>query len=254
VSPLAPDRSLQPDQNGADVVLELDDIHTFYGAIHALKGVSLQVRQGEIVTLIGANGAGKSTTLRSIQGLNRPRQGRIRFNGTDITATPPHNVVKMGIAQSPEGRRLFPRMSVLENLEMGAFQREDRSTFKEDLDRVFELFPRLAERRNQKAGTMSGGEQQMCAMGRALMARPKLLLLDEPSMGLAPIFVERIFEIVLEINSQGTPILLVEQNALMALDAAHRGYVLETGRITLSGPAKDLRENEQVRKSYLGEE
>jgi branched-chain amino acid transport system ATP-binding protein len=254
VSPLAPDRSLQPDQNGADLVLELDDIHTFYGAIHALKGVSLQVRKGEIVTLIGANGAGKSTTLRSIQGLNRPRQGRIRFNGTDITSTPAHQVVKMGISQSPEGRRLFPRMSVIENLEMGAFQREDRSTFNEDLNRVFELFPRLAERRNQKAGTMSGGEQQMCAMGRALMARPKLLLLDEPSMGLAPIFVERIFEIVREINSQGTPILLVEQNALMALDAAHRGYVLETGRISLSGDAKELRENERVRKSYLGEE
>jgi branched-chain amino acid transport system ATP-binding protein len=254
VSPLAPDRSL-PEQNGvADMVLELDDVHTYYGAIHALKGVSLQVRKGEIVTLIGANGAGKSTTLRSIQGLSRPRQGRIHFNGTDITATPAHAVVKMGISQSPEGRRLFPRMSVIENLEMGAFQRQDRSTFREDLDRVFELFPRLAERRNQKAGTMSGGEQQMCAMGRALMARPKLLLLDEPSMGLAPIFVERIFEIVREINSQGTPILLVEQNALMALDAAHRGYVLETGRITLSGDAKDLRENEQVRKSYLGEE
>jgi branched-chain amino acid transport system ATP-binding protein len=255
VSPLAPDKALRPDENGAEgVVLELDDIHTYYGAIHALKGVSLQVRQKEIVTLIGANGAGKSTTLRSIQGLNRPRQGRIRFNGTDITSAPPHQVVKMGISQSPEGRRLFPRMSVLENLEMGAFQREDRSTFKEDLDRVFELFPRLAERRSQKAGTMSGGEQQMCAMGRALMARPKLLLLDEPSMGLAPIFVERIFEIVREINAQGIPILLVEQNALMALDAAHRGYVLETGRISLSGDAKDLRENEQVRKSYLGEE
>jgi branched-chain amino acid transport system ATP-binding protein len=255
VSPLAPDRARRPDANSdAGVVLQLDDIHTYYGAIHALKGVSLEVREREIVTLIGANGAGKSTTLRSIQGLNRPRQGRIRFNGTDITSAPPHQVVKMGISQSPEGRRLFPRMSVLENLEMGAFQREDRSTYKEDLDRVFELFPRLAERRNQKAGTMSGGEQQMCAMGRALMARPKLLLLDEPSMGLAPIFVERIFEIVREINAQGTPILLVEQNALMALDAANRGYVLETGRISLSGNAKDLRENEQVRKSYLGEE
>ena len=238
----------------SEPMLAVRGVKSFYGNIMALKGVALDVHEGEIVTLIGANGAGKSTTLRSIQGLNRPRQGRIRFNGTDITATPPHNVVKLGIAQSPEGRRLFPRMSVLENLEMGAFQREDRSTYKEDLDRVFELFPRLAERKNQKAGTMSGGEQQMCAMGRALMARPKLLLLDEPSMGLAPIFVERIFEIVLEINSQGTPILLVEQNALMALDAAHRGYVLETGRITLSGPAKDLRENEQVRKAYLGEE
>jgi branched-chain amino acid transport system ATP-binding protein len=254
MSPLAPDRASPPGDGHGGLVLQLDDVHTYYGAIHALKGVSLEVRQNEIVTLIGANGAGKSTTLRSINGLNRPRQGRIRFNGTDITTTPPHTVVKMGISQSPEGRRLFPRMSVLENLEMGAFQREDRSTYKEDLERVFELFPRLAERRAQKAGTLSGGEQQMCAIGRALMARPKLLLLDEPSMGLAPIFVEKIFEIVREINAQGTPILLVEQNALMALDAAHRGYVLETGRITLSGPASELRENEQVRKSYLGEE
>jgi branched-chain amino acid transport system ATP-binding protein len=256
VSPLAPDRATAPAAESEDggTVLQLDDVHTYYGAIHALKGVSLEVRKGEIVTLIGANGAGKSTTLRSIQGLNRPRQGRIHFNGRDITSRPPHALVKMGIAQSPEGRRLFPRMSVYENLEMGAFQREDRSELKQDLERVFELFPRLAERRNQKAGTMSGGEQQMCAIGRALMARPKLLLLDEPSMGLAPIFVEKIFEIVREINAQGTPILLVEQNALMALDAANRGYVLETGRIALSGDAKELRENEQVRKAYLGEE
>jgi branched-chain amino acid transport system ATP-binding protein len=235
-------------------ILELDDVHTYYGAIHALKGVSLSVGSGEIVTLIGANGAGKSTTLRSINGLNRPRQGSIRFQGRDITNVPSHEIVKGGIAQSPEGRRLFPRMSVMENLEMGAFQREDRSTFKEDLERVFQLFPRLYERRTQKAGTMSGGEQQMCAMGRALMARPKLLLLDEPSMGLAPIFVERIFEIVREINAQGTPVLLVEQNALMALDTAHRGYVLETGRIALEGPAKELRQNEQVRRTYLGED
>ena len=235
------------------VVLALEDVHTYYGSIHALKGVTLEVREGEIVTLIGANGAGKSTTLRSINGLNHPRQGAIRFQGREITNDAPHTIVKSGIAQSPEGRRLFPRMSVLENLEMGAFQRDDRSTFKEDVDRVFDLFPRLAERRHQKAGTMSGGEQQMCAIGRALMARPKLLLLDEPSMGLAPIFVEKIFEIVREINEQGTPILLVEQNALMALDAASRGYVLETGRIALEGPAKELRENEQVRKTYLGE-
>ena len=234
-------------------ILQLDDVHTYYGAIHALKGVSIEVRRGEVVTLIGANGAGKSTTLRSINGLNHPRQGSIRFEGRDITHAPPHEVVRLGIAQSPEGRRLFPRMTVMENLEMGAFQRQDRSTFQEDLDRVFELFPRLYERRLQKAGTMSGGEQQMCAMGRALMARPKLLLLDEPSMGLAPIFVERIFEIVGEINRQGTPVLLVEQNALMALDAAHRGYVLETGRIALAGPASELRENELVRKTYLGE-
>jgi branched-chain amino acid transport system ATP-binding protein len=238
---------------GDGAILELEDVHTYYGAIHALKGVSLQVRQGEIVTLIGANGAGKSTTLRSINGLNRPRQGAIRFQGRDITNVPAHDIVKQGIAQSPEGRRLFPRMSVMENLEMGAFQREDRSTFNQDLERVFELFPRLYERRQQKAGTLSGGEQQMCAMGRALMARPKLLLLDEPSMGLAPIFVDRIFEIVREINAQGTPVLLVEQNALMALDTAHRGYVLETGRIALEGPAKELRKNERVRQTYLGE-
>ncbi len=235
------------------LVLELKDVHTYYGAIHALKGISITVREGEIVTLIGANGAGKSTTLRSINGLNHPRQGTISFEGTDITKTAPHDVVKMGISQSPEGRRLFPRMTVLENLEMGAFQRTDRHLFKEDIDRVFHLFPRLEERRSQKAGTLSGGEQQMCAIGRALMARPRLLMLDEPSMGLAPIFVEKIFEIVHEINEQGTPILLVEQNALMALDAADRGYVLETGRVALEGDAKELRRNEQVRKTYLGE-
>jgi branched-chain amino acid transport system ATP-binding protein len=234
-------------------ILEVDDIHTFYGAIHALKGVSLKVGDSEIVTLIGANGAGKSTTLRAINGLNHPRQGTIRFQGTDITNASPHSIVKSGIAQSPEGRRLFPRMSVTENLEMGAFQRTDKENFKDDMDRVFELFPRLFERRTQKAGTMSGGEQQMCAIGRALMARPKLLLLDEPSMGLAPIFVEKIFEIVVEINRQGTPVLLVEQNALMALDVASRGYVLETGRVALQGPASELKVNEQVRKTYLGE-
>ena len=239
--------------NGKGVILELDDIHTYYGAIHALKGVSLKVHDGEVVTLIGANGAGKSTTLRSINGVNHPRNGSIRFQNTDITNAPPHTIVKMGVAQSPEGRRLFPRMSVLENLQMGAFQREDKENFQEDIDRVFDLFPRLAERRQQKAGTMSGGEQQMVAMGRALMARPKLLMLDEPSMGLAPIFVEKIFEIIAEINAQGTPILLVEQNALMALDAASRGYVMETGVIALEGPAKDLRNDEKVRKTYLGE-
>jgi len=234
-------------------VLTINDIHTYYGAIHALKGVSLRVGATEIVTLIGANGAGKSTTLRSINGLNHPRQGTITFRGDDITNASPHSIVKNGIAQSPEGRRLFPRMSVTENLEMGAFQRTDKENFKDDMDRVFELFPRLYERRAQKAGTMSGGEQQMCAIGRALMARPKLLLLDEPSMGLAPIFVEKIFEIVIEINQQGTPVLLVEQNALMALDIASRGYVLETGRVALEGPAAELRVNEQVRKTYLGE-
>jgi branched-chain amino acid transport system ATP-binding protein len=233
-------------------ILEVEDVHTFYGSIEALKGVSLEVRDGEIVTLIGANGAGKSTTLRSINGLNHPREGSIRFQGRDITDEAPHNVVKMGISQSPEGRRLFPRMSVLENLQMGAFQQSDRAGQREDMERVFTLFPRLEERKNQKAGTLSGGEQQMCAIGRALMARPKLLMLDEPSMGLAPIFVEKIFEIVREINEQGTPILLVEQNALMALDTAHRGYVMETGNIVLADDAKALRDNEQVRKTYLG--
>ena len=238
--------------NGA--VLTIDGVHTYYGSIEALKGISLDVREREIVTLIGANGAGKSTTLRTINGLNHARDGRIVFQGVDITKMPPHEIVARGISQSPEGRKLFPRMSVIENLEMGAFQRRDRGAFKEDMDRVFSLFPRLAERKSQKAGTMSGGEQQMCAIGRALMARPKLLMLDEPSMGLAPIFVEKIFEIVREINAQGTPILLVEQNALMALDTAHRGYVLETGKIALADDAKALRENEQVRKTYLGED
>jgi branched-chain amino acid transport system ATP-binding protein len=242
-----------PATNGRDVVLQLDDVHTYYGAIHALKGITIEVRQGEIVTLIGANGAGKSTTLRSINGLNHPRSGRIRFGGVDITNAPPHEIIKLGIAHSPEGRRLFPRMSVLENLQMGAFQREDWGNFDDDLERVFTLFPRLAERRTQKAGTLSGGEQQMVAMGRALMAKPKLLLLDEPSMGLAPIFVEKIFEIVKEINEQGTTILLVEQNALMALDAADRGYVLETGTVALADEASALARNEQVRKAYLGE-
>jgi branched-chain amino acid transport system ATP-binding protein len=234
-------------------ILEINDIHTYYGSIHALKGISLQVREGEIVTLLGANGAGKSTTLRSINGLNRPRQGSIRFQGRDITSVPAHDIVKRGIAQSPEGRRLFPRMTVTENLEMGAFQRSDRDGIRDDMDRVFELFPRLQERKDQKAGTMSGGEQQMCSIGRALMARPKLLLLDEPSLGLAPIFVERIFEIVRTINEQGTSILLVEQNALMALDHADRGYVLETGNIVLSDSASALKTNEHVRKTYLGE-
>jgi branched-chain amino acid transport system ATP-binding protein len=243
-----------PETAGEGSVLHVENVHTFYGSIEALKGISLDVREGEIVTLIGANGAGKSTTLRSINGLNHPRSGKIVFEGNDITTMPPHQIVKRGISQSPEGRKLFPRMTVTENLEMGAFQRSDRSEVREDMDRVFALFPRLAERKNQKAGTMSGGEQQMLAMGRALMARPKLLLLDEPSMGLAPIFVEKIFEIVREINAQGTPILLVEQNALMALDTAHRGYVLETGTIALADDAKKLRENEQVRKTYLGEE
>jgi branched-chain amino acid transport system ATP-binding protein len=235
-------------------ILRVEDVHTYYGTIHALKGISVEVHEGEIVTLIGANGAGKSTTLRSINGLNHPREGTITFRGQDITDVPAHEIVKLGISQSPEGRRVFPRMSVIENLEMGAYQRDNRAEIREDLDRVYGLFPRLAERKNQRAGTMSGGEQQMLAIGRALMARPKLLLLDEPSMGLAPIFVDKIFEIIREINQQGTPILLVEQNAAMALDAASRGYVLETGRVALADDAKALRRNEQVRKTYLGED
>ena len=240
--------------DGKNLILKLDDVHTYYGTIHALKGISIDVREGEIVTLIGANGAGKSTTLRSINGLNHPKEGTITFQGKDITNEAPHEIVKMGISQSPEGRHVFTRMSVFENLEMGAYQRTNRAEIRQDLDRVFDLFPRLQERRTQKAGTLSGGEQQMLAMGRALMARPKLLLLDEPSMGLAPIFVEKIFEIIKEINGQGTPILLVEQNALMTLDTASRGYVLETGHVALADDAKALRQNEQVRKTYLGEE
>jgi branched-chain amino acid transport system ATP-binding protein len=236
--------------NGA--LLRVDDIHTYYGSIEALKGVSIVVREGEIVTLIGANGAGKSTMLRSINGLNHPRRGTIHFGDRNITRAPAHDIVRLGISQSPEGRKLFPRMSVLENLEMGAFQRRNRGELRGDLERVYSLFPRLAERKQQRAGTLSGGEQQMVAIGRALMARPKLLLLDEPSMGLAPIFVERVFETIVEINQQGTTILLVEQNAMMALDVAARGYVLETGRVALSDDAKRLRENEDVQKTYLG--
>jgi branched-chain amino acid transport system ATP-binding protein len=234
-------------------LLELENVETFYGSIQALKGISITVKNGEIVTLIGANGAGKSTTLRSINGLNHPRRGRITFKGKDITHQPAHDIVKLGIAQSPEGRKLFPRMTVTENLEMGAYQQPDKAAMREDMDRVFTLFPRLAERRTQNAGTMSGGEQQMCAIGRALMARPTLLMLDEPSMGLAPIFVERIFETIVEVNKQGTSILLVEQNALMALHVANRGYVLETGIVKLADDAKALASNEEVRKTYLGE-
>jgi branched-chain amino acid transport system ATP-binding protein len=239
--------------DGNAALLSMDDVHTYYGTIEAIKGISLEVYEGEIVSLIGANGAGKSTTLRAINGLMHPRRGHIRFRGEDITNEGPHDIVGRGIAQSPEGRRLFPRMTVIENLEMGAFQRTDKPEIREDMDRVFELFPRLQERSTQKAGTLSGGEQQMCAIGRALMARPKLLLLDEPSLGLAPIFVERIFEIIEQINKQGTSILLVEQNALMALDAADRGYVLETGRIVLTDAADKLKTNDEVRKTYLGE-
>jgi branched-chain amino acid transport system ATP-binding protein len=238
-------------QNGA--LLQVQDVHTFYGTIEALKGVTIDVRDGEIVTLIGANGAGKSTMLRSINGLNHPRRGTIAFGGKDITRSPAHQIVRLGISQSPEGRKLFPRMSVVENLEMGAFQRSNRAELRADLDRVYSLFPRLSERKQQRAGTLSGGEQQMVAIARALMAHPRLLLLDEPSMGLAPIFVERVFETIVEINQQGTTILLVEQNAMMALDIASRGYVLETGTVALADDAKTLLRNEQVRKAYLGE-
>ncbi len=235
-------------------MLELKDVHTYYGNIHALKGISLTVNDGEIVTLIGSNGAGKSTTLRTIQGLNKPRSGSVVLDGVELHKLPAHQIAALGVAQSPEGRMIFPRMTVLENLEMGAYVRKDRTGFNEDLDHVFKLFPRLKERINQKGGTLSGGEQQMLAMGRALMAKPKILLLDEPSMGLAPLLVELIFEIIQEINKEGTTVLLVEQNALMALSIAHRGYVLQTGEIILSDNAQSLKNNEMVQKSYLGVE
>jgi branched-chain amino acid transport system ATP-binding protein len=233
-------------------MLEIRDLHTYYGHIHALKGISLEVGQGEIVTLIGSNGAGKSTTLKTISGLLHPRQGSIQLDDRTISGRPAHEVAALGVAQSPEGRRVFPRMTVLENLEMGAFARGKPDPA--DLERVFALFPRLKERIGQKAGTMSGGEQQMLAIGRALMAHPSLLLLDEPSMGLSPILVEAIFGVIKDINAQGTTVLLVEQNALMALAVAHRGYVIQTGQIVLTGDADQLMRNEMVRKAYLGEE
>jgi branched-chain amino acid transport system ATP-binding protein len=234
-------------------VLDLADVHTYYGNIRALRGLSLSVERGEIVTLIGANGAGKTTTLRTILGLVRPRRGRVSFNGTRLDAMSTDRIVRLGIAQSPEGRHIFPRMSVLENLELGAFVRSDRDGIAPDLERVFALFPRLRERVTQKGGTLSGGEQQMLAISRALMARPGLLLLDEPSMGLSPILVETIFRIIQDINRQGTTILLVEQNARMALRVAHRGYVLQTGRIVLHDAAAALLRSDLVRKTYLGE-
>ena len=231
-------------------LLEVKEIHTFYGNIEALKGISLEVEEGEIVTLIGSNGAGKSTTLRSISGLTPPRTGSIKFDGKELGETAPQEIVKLGISQSPEGRRVFSRMTVLENLELGAYLRSD--DLDEDLTRVFDLFPRLKEREKQKAGTMSGGEQQMLAIGRALMAEPRLLLLDEPGMGLAPILVERIYETIREINEQGTTILLVEQNANSALDVSNRGYVLETGTVALTDESSKLKENPEVQKAYLG--
>ena len=238
----------------AQPLLELKDVHSYYGNIHALKGISLTVGKGEIVTLIGANGAGKSTTLRTISGIIKPRQGAVRLAGERIDELPAHKVVERGVLQSPEGRRIFPRLSVQENLEMGAFTRTDKDGIAEDMERVFGLFPRLKERATQKGGTLSGGEQQMLAIGRALMGRPKVLLLDEPSMGLAPVLVEQIFSIIKDINTQGITILLVEQNALMALGIAHRGYVLQTGQIVLADSAQGLSENETVQKAYLGME
>jgi branched-chain amino acid transport system ATP-binding protein len=233
-------------------LLELRDVHTYYGNIHALKGISMAIELGEIVTLIGANGAGKSTTLKTISGLLRPRTGEIWFDGARIDGVKPHDVVGLGICQAPEGRRIFPRMTVLENLEMGHFLRKAGPEVNADFERVYTLFPRLKERRTQNGGTLSGGEQQMLAIGRALMARPKLLLLDEPSMGLAPILVEQIFEIVRDINASGTTVLLVEQNALMALGLASRGYILQTGEIVLQDAADRLMVNPEVKKAYLG--
>lgn len=235
-------------------MLNVQGVHAYYGNIHVLKGVSFSVGKGEIVALVGANGAGKTTTLRAISGLLRLQQGLIELSGERIDHLPPHEIVRRGIAHVPEGRRIFSRLTVLENLELGAFARRDGKAIGGDLDGVFRLFPRLKERRNQVAGTLSGGEQQMLAIGRALMARPKLLLLDEPSMGLAPILVETIFEVIEDINRQGTTILLVEQNAMMALEVAHRGYVMQMGRIVLQGSAAELKQDETVKKLYLGEE
>jgi branched-chain amino acid transport system ATP-binding protein len=243
--------------NGAaapgDSLLKLDAVHTYYGHIHALKGISIVVHAGEIVTLIGANGAGKTTTLKTISGLLHPREGTVSFEGDDISRTAAHRLVNRGIGQAPEGRRIFPRLSVVENLQMGAFTRP-QADLAPDMERVFELFPRLRERSLQLGGTLSGGEQQMLAIGRALMSRPRVLLLDEPSLGLSPILVQQVFATIKEINGQGTTILLVEQNALQALSIANRGYVLQTGEVVLSGPASELVTNEMVRKAYLGED
>lgn len=235
-------------------MLEIKDLHAFYGNIHALKGISIEVDEGEIVTLIGANGAGKSTTLKAISGLLKPRKGSIRLNGEDLEPYPAHEIVYKGVSMVPEGRGIFSRLTVSENLDMGAFHRSDRDGIEEDCSRVFSLFPRLQERRSQVAGTLSGGEQQMLATGRALMARPSLLLMDEPSMGLAPVLVESVFDTIVEINREGTTILLVEQNAHMALQVAKRGYVLQTGEIVLSDSAEGLRNNSMVQKAYLGME
>jgi branched-chain amino acid transport system ATP-binding protein len=237
----------------AETMLELEDVHTYYGNIHALQGISLTVGRGEIVTLIGANGAGKTTTLKTISGMLHPTRGTVHFEGRDISRTPAHYLVRQGIGHAPEGRRIFSRMTVIENLQMGAFTR-DQKTIQPDIDRVMELFPRLRERTHQLGGTLSGGEQQMLAISRALMSLPRVLLLDEPSLGLAPILVQLVFEKIKEINAQGTTVLLVEQNALQALSIAHRGYVLQTGNVVLTGKASDLIQNEMVRKAYLGED
>jgi branched-chain amino acid transport system ATP-binding protein len=234
-------------------MLKLDDVHAGYGAIEVLKGVSINVDEGEIVSLIGANGAGKTTTLMTICGLLRPRAGRVEFLGKNLADTAPHDIVRLGIAQSPEGRKIFPRLTVLENLEMGAFTRTDAAEVKRDMDRMFERFPILAERREQAGGTLSGGEQQMLAVARALMTRPKLLLLDEPSLGLAPLIVKKIFDVIAELNQQGVTVLLVEQNARAALKLAHRGYVLETGIITMQDSASALLLDERVQSAYLGD-
>jgi len=247
----APTPATKPD--GGEPMLVVDDIHTFYGQIHALRGIKLTVNLGEVVTLIGANGAGKTTTLKTISGLLHAREGSVRFEGEDITKTAAHELVEKGIGHAPEGRRIFPRLTVLENLQMGAFSRP-KANIQPDIERVFTLFPRLQERRGQLGGTLSGGEQQMLAIGRALMSEPRLLLLDEPSLGLAPILVAQVFEKIKDINAQGTTVLLVEQNALQALSIAHRGYVLQTGEVVLSGAADELRQNETVRKAYLGED
>lgn len=237
---------------GKEPILALEDVNVYYGAIWALKGINLTVGKGEIVSLIGANGAGKSTTLRAISGVVRITSGRILFQGEELMKVPAHRIVQKGIAQVPEGRRVFANLTVLENLEMGAYTRSDQREVRRNLESVLDRFPRLRERRNQVAGTLSGGEQQMLAIGRALMTRPRLMLLDEPSMGLAPLLVKEIFSIIQEINREGTTILLVEQNARMALQIAHRAYVLETGRIVLEGPARDLLDREEVKKAYLG--
>ena len=240
-----------PDATGT-AVLRLTDVHTYYGAIHALRGIELEVHRGEIVTLIGANGAGKTTTLKTISGLLHPRVGKVEFEGKDISHVAPHDLVRLGIGQAPEGRRIFSRLTVYENLLMGGFTRNKVENL-EQVEHVYELFPRLRERAGQKGGTLSGGEQQMLAIGRALMTRPSVLLLDEPSLGLSPILVQQIFSIIREINSSGMTILLVEQNALQALSIAHRGYVLQTGQVVLAGSSLELREDEMVRKAYLGE-